>query len=89
MVETSNNATQVNTDDVRIGAISELAPPSNVLKYILADESWIAVRPSGTEPKIKFYFEARAQMKDMNDYERVQQDANARIDAIIKDLKLQ
>ena len=49
----------------------------------------ISVRPSGTEPKIKFYFEARAQMKDMNDYERAQQDANARIDAIIKDLKLQ
>ncbi|EMB63479.1 phospho-sugar mutase [Streptococcus mutans] len=30
-------------------------PPSNVLKYILSDTSWIAVRPSGTEPKIKFY----------------------------------
>lgn len=30
-------------------------PASNVLKYMLADESWIAVRPSGTEPKIKFY----------------------------------
>ena len=30
-------------------------PPSNVLKYSLADDSWIAVRPSGTEPKIKFY----------------------------------
>lgn len=30
-------------------------PPSNVLKYVLEDESWIAVRPSGTEPKIKFY----------------------------------
>lgn len=30
-------------------------PPSDVLKYVLADESWIAVRPSGTEPKIKFY----------------------------------
>ena len=28
---------------------------SNVLKYYLADETWIAVRPSGTEPKIKFY----------------------------------
>ncbi|WP_165212796.1 phospho-sugar mutase [Streptococcus tangpeifui] len=30
-------------------------PPSNVLKYHLSDDSWIAVRPSGTEPKIKFY----------------------------------
>ncbi|HFV2774197.1 TPA: phospho-sugar mutase [Streptococcus agalactiae] len=38
------------------GIISNLTtPPSNVLKYTLADDSWIAVRPSGTEPKIKFY----------------------------------
>ncbi|WP_368645182.1 phospho-sugar mutase [Alkalibacterium putridalgicola] len=33
-------------------------PPANVLKYTLADSSWIAVRPSGTEPKIKFYISA-------------------------------
>jgi phosphoglucomutase len=31
-------------------------PPSNVLKYILEDGSWFCIRPSGTEPKIKFYF---------------------------------
>lgn len=38
------------------GTISNLTtPPSNVLKYTLTDDSWIAVRPSGTEPKIKFY----------------------------------
>ncbi|MFC4766538.1 phospho-sugar mutase [Effusibacillus consociatus] len=33
-------------------------PKSNVLKYILVDDSWVAIRPSGTEPKIKFYFSA-------------------------------
>ena len=38
------------------GTVVELTtPPSDVLKYTLADGSWIAVRPSGTEPKIKFY----------------------------------
>ena len=38
------------------GTVTALTtPPSDVLKYILADGSWIAVRPSGTEPKIKFY----------------------------------
>ena len=38
------------------GIVSEIGlPTSNVLKYILEDGSWIAVRPSGTEPKIKFY----------------------------------
>lgn len=38
------------------GSVEKLTtPPSNVLKYHLSDDSWIAVRPSGTEPKIKFY----------------------------------
>jgi phosphoglucomutase len=35
-------------------------PTSNVLKYILKDGSWIAVRPSGTEPKIKIYYSIKA-----------------------------
>ena len=37
---------------------------SNVLKYHLEEGSWIAVRPSGTEPKIKFYIGARADSKE-------------------------
>lgn len=44
------------TDTVADGTVTNLTtPPSDVLKYTLADGSWIAVRPSGTEPKIKFY----------------------------------
>lgn len=35
-------------------------PPSDVLKYHLEDGSWIAIRPSGTEPKIKFYLATKA-----------------------------
>ena len=43
------------------GVASEIGlPTSNVLKYILEDGSWIAVRPSGTEPKIKFYMGVKA-----------------------------
>ncbi|MBM7708748.1 phospho-sugar mutase [Enterococcus lemanii] len=50
--------TKVSTD----GAIEKLTtPPSDVLKYVLADESWIAVRPSGTEPKIKFYIGVKSE----------------------------
>ncbi|MGT2843780.1 phospho-sugar mutase [Streptococcus hongkongensis] len=42
--------------DHQKGNVTSLTtPPSNVLKYTLADDSWFAVRPSGTEPKIKFY----------------------------------
>ena len=44
--------TSVNVDGT---VIKMTTPPSDVLKYQMADESWVAVRPSGTEPKIKFY----------------------------------
>ena len=43
-------------------------PKSNVLKYYLEDGSWIAARPSGTEPKIKFYFSIKG--KDADDAEK-------------------
>ena len=48
--------------DIKVEALKdykkgiENLPKSDVLKFILEDGSWIAVRPSGTEPKIKFYF---------------------------------
>lgn len=54
-------------------------PPSDVLKYSLADDSWFAVRPSGTEPKIKFYIATVGQ--DL----AVAQDKIAAIEAQIKD----
>ena len=45
--------------DVDMGVFGFL-PHSNVLKYILSDGSWIAVRPSGTEPKIKIYYSVKS-----------------------------
>ncbi|MBS7578066.1 MULTISPECIES: phospho-sugar mutase [unclassified Enterococcus] len=60
--EKLNNTNVVITEDfleltkIVDGQVEKLTtPPSNVLKYQLADGSWVAVRPSGTEPKIKFY----------------------------------
>ena len=64
----------------------DFSTTSDVLQFFLADGSKISVRPSGTEPKIKFYFEARAIMNGVADFHNAQQDANARIDAIIRDL---
>ncbi len=47
---------------VDTGAVEEITlPKSNVLKYLLEGNSWICVRPSGTEPKIKFYFGTTSQ----------------------------
>ena len=62
---------------------------SDVLQFFLADGCKISVRPSGTEPKIKFYFEARAQMKSVDDFDKAQAEANQKIDAIVKDLGLE
>lgn len=61
---------------------------SNVLQYFLEDGSKISIRPSGTEPKIKFYFEARSNMKKADDFVRAQEEANRKIDNIITDLQL-
>ncbi|GAA4718562.1 phospho-sugar mutase [Brevibacillus fulvus] len=47
-------------------------PPSDVLKFILEDGSWLAIRPSGTEPKIKFYLSSLAQEEDRA-HEKLQQ----------------
>ena len=63
-------------------------PKSNVLQFILADGSKISARPSGTEPKIKFYFSVNTKLKSAEEYDVVHSTLDARIQAIIKDLKL-
>lgn len=61
---------------------------SDVLQFFLEDGCKISVRPSGTEPKIKFYFEARAQMNGINDFHKAQAEALDKIDEIMKDLNV-
>lgn len=63
-------------------------PKSNVLQFILADGSKISARPSGTEPKIKFYFSVNSALEKAEDYEQVKQSLDDRIAGIIKDMKL-
>ncbi len=74
--------------DVLSGNISELDFPttSNVLQYFTEDGSKISIRPSGTEPKIKFYIEVHDKMTSKDDYDRCNADAAAKIDVIKKDL---
>ncbi len=64
-------------------------PKSNVLQFFLEDGSKISMRPSGTEPKIKFYFGVKDQLENASDYEQKNRELEAKIDAIIKDLDLQ
>lgn len=53
IAKTEDFQAQTSTTDAGVKKLT--TPPSDVLKYTLVDDSWIAVRPSGTEPKIKFY----------------------------------
>jgi phosphoglucomutase len=63
-------------------------PKSNVLQFILTDGSKISARPSGTEPKIKFYFSVNGKLGSANDFEKVGKELDEKIKAIITDMKL-
>jgi phosphomannomutase len=63
-------------------------PKSNVLIYTTADGSKIALRPSGTEPKIKFYISVNAALDSAENYNNVDAELGSRIDGILKDMKL-
>lgn len=66
------------------GEVTALDMPvtSNVLQYFTADGTKISVRPSGTEPKIKFYIEVRGEMKSRADYNNADAEANKKIEAV-------
>ncbi len=61
---------------------------SDVLQFFLEDGSKISVRPSGTEPKIKFYFSVNTILKSADKFEETEKFLDERIDCIIKDMKL-
>ncbi|MCC8426719.1 phospho-sugar mutase [Mucilaginibacter sp. UR6-11] len=61
-------------------------PVSDVLQFITADGSIISARPSGTEPKIKFYCSVNGKLAGKDAYQQTDSELDAKIDAIIKDL---
>lgn len=63
-------------------------PPSDVMQFFLKDGSKISVRPSGTEPKIKFYFSVRDKLDDTRSFDIVNQKLENKIENIVKDLKI-
>jgi phosphoglucomutase len=63
-------------------------PKSNVLQFITEDGSKISARPSGTEPKIKFYFSVNSALPSVDQFEEVQQKAKDKIKRIISDMNL-
>ena len=86
MVEDYNNSTALNllTDEVEALSI----PKSNVLIYYTEDGSKIAARPSGTEPKIKFYVSVTTDLDSKDDFERTEKSLDLRIKLILEDLNV-
>ena len=71
--------------NIETGAIKEInLPSSNVLQFFLEDGSKISVRPSGTEPKIKFYISVKSELDRRENYNKVNDLLNDRISQILK-----
>ena len=72
------------------GKVTKLDMPttSNVLQWFCSDGTKVSVRPSGTEPKIKFYIEVKGIMHDASEYEKLDEEGARKIDAIKKSLNL-
>ncbi len=63
-------------------------PSSNFIQFITADGDKVTARPSGTEPKIKFYFSVKSELANANDFKTVHSELNAKIDRIVSELNL-
>lgn len=89
-VVTIKDYADLNMTDVKTGAVSKMDMPttSNVLQYFTADGTKVSIRPSGTEPKIKFYLEVKAPMVSPDDYDRAIAVAQAKIEVIKKELNI-
>lgn len=87
-VVTIKDYSDLNCTDVQTGKVEKMDFPttSNVLQYFTADGSKISIRPSGTEPKIKFYIEVRGTMKSKADYVEAIKAAEAKTEMIKKEL---
>ncbi|WP_299782021.1 phospho-sugar mutase [uncultured Formosa sp.] len=92
-----NGAKVVSVEDYQTSTVKYLAtgkeetidiPKSNVIIYYTEDGSKVALRPSGTEPKIKFYISANTPLDSTDNFKATEAKLEAKIDAIIKDMKL-
>jgi len=86
MIEDYQNSTAKNMFSGEIETLD--VPKSNVLIYYLEDGSKICARPSGTEPKIKFYFSVNEALENIEEAKKVEQELNTKIKNIIAAMQL-
>ncbi len=75
---------------MKSGEVKDINMPetANVIQWFTEDGTKVSVRPSGTEPKIKFYIEVKGDMKDASEYKKACDVANTKVEAIKKSLNL-
>lgn len=80
----------LNCRNLKTGELVKMDMPttSNVLQFFTEAGDKVSIRPSGTEPKIKFYVEVREDMPDKDKYEEIVKQADAHIDQVLKDLNV-
>ena len=77
-----------NTVTGEVTSIPGIEDKSNVLQWITEDGTKVSVRPSGTEPKIKFYFGDKAELPSVEEFEKVEAELDAKLEALKVELKL-
>jgi len=78
------------TQDIRTGHTCPIAlPKSNVLQFITEDKSKVSIRPSGTEPKIKFYFSVKGSLENRKDYPEQKAKLEQKINTLKKELGIE
>ncbi len=96
-VSTINGSKVVTVEDFKLSICKNLStkstepisiPKADVLIYTTEDGSKVALRPSGTEPKIKFYISVNTSLSSATEFSQTENALDAKIDAIIKDMKL-
>lgn len=89
-VVTIKDYADLNVTDLTTGKVNKMDMPttSNVLQFFTADGTKVSIRPSGTEPKIKFYVEVKGEMHTAADYDKANAAAAAKIAAIKADLSI-
>jgi phosphoglucomutase len=85
-IENYNTSSRINLENGEKEIIN--LPTSNVIIYETTEGTRVAARPSGTEPKIKFYISTKTQLESAEVFEKTNKDIEAKIDQIISELQL-
>lgn len=88
IIKVNDYLTQISLDTADNTTTKIDLPKSNVLQFFTEDGSKISIRPSGTEPKIKFYFSVKSTLDSKENFDKVNNELDSKINNIIEDLGL-